>query len=363
MSKPAIHQITPGFFYGDAMGNQAGQIRDRLRQWGYRSQVYAQHLDTRVRDPGKNYRHYAGNPNDIVIYHHGIGSPLTEFVRQLSSRVILYYHNVTPPHFLRGYNELMAETLDQGRQAVRLFKDAPLALAASEYNREEMLEFGFRRIEILPYFVTFDELLASAESPEGREIATRYDDGLVNILFVGRLVPNKRQDDLIRAFNAYHHLVNPRSRLLLVGSEASAPSYRMQLEVMVDSLGLKEHVHMLGPVGPREGLGGYYQAADVLLCMSEHEGFCIPLVEAMAFDVPVVAYRSTGIPYALGGAGVLVSQKRYDVFAELIDMLVQDGPVRHRVIDGQRRRLQELAPGVVEAQLKACIEQILELDS
>ena len=363
MSKPAIHQITPSFFYGDAMGNQAGQIRERLRQWGYGSQIYAQHLDSRLRDPGKDFRHYPGNPNDIVIYHHGIGSPLTEFVRQLSSRVILYYHNVTPPRFLRGYNEPMAEMLDQGRRDVRLFKDVPFALAASEYNREEMLEFGFRRIEILPYFITFDALLASAESPEGQEIATRYDDGVVNILFVGRLVPNKRQDNLLRAFNAYHHLVNPRSRLLLVGSEDSAPSYRMQLEVMVASLGLEEHVHMLGPVGPREGLGGYYRAADVLLCMSEHEGFCIPLVEAMAFDVPVVAYRSTGIPYALGGAGVLVSQKRYDVFAELIDMLVQDGPMRRHVIDDQRRRLQELAPGIVEAQLKACIEQILELDT
>jgi glycosyltransferase involved in cell wall biosynthesis len=362
MVRPAIHQITPSFFYGDAMGNQAAEIRQRLREWGYRSQIYAQHLDTRLKDPGKDYRHYPGDPNDIVIYHHGIGSPLTEFVRQLPGCVIPYYHNVTPPEFLRGYNEPMAELLEQGRQDVRLFKDAPFALAASEYNREEMLEIGFRRIEILPYFVTFDALRASAESEEGQEIVTRYGDDVVNILFVGRLVPNKRQDDLIRAFNAYHHLVNRRSRLLLVGSEDSASGYRMQLEVMVTALGLEEHVHMPGPVGPREGLGGYYQASDLLLCMSEHEGFCIPLVEAMAFDVPVVAYRSTGIPYAMGGAGVLVGEKRYAVIAELIDLLVQDGPMRQRVIDSQRRRLQELAPGRVAVQLKACVEQILELD-
>ena len=361
MSKDAVHQIMPGFLYGDALGNQAVRIREQLRRWGYRSQVYAQFRDRRLNDAGKEYGRYAGRAEDTVIYHYSIGSPLTEYVGRLPSRVVPYYHNVTPPGFLRGYNAPMAALLEQGRKELALFKDAPLAMSASEYNREEMLELGFRHVEVLPYYVTFEALRASADSAAGREIVDRYQDGAVNILFVGRLVPNKRQDDLIRAFGAYHRLVNPNSRLILVGSEANAPGYRMELETMAASLGIADRVCLVGAVGPREGLGGYYRTADVFLCMSEHEGFCIPLVEAMAFDVPVIAYRSTGVPYAMGGAGLIVSSKRYDAIAELIVLLVGDKNLRERVLAGQRRRLQALAPERVTEELRACVGQMVGL--
>jgi glycosyltransferase involved in cell wall biosynthesis len=359
MTKQAnIHQIMPGFLYGDALGNQAIRIRELLREWGFRSQVYAQFRDRRLDDPGVDYRRYEGSVDDITIFHYSIGSPVTEFVQQLPSQVVPYYHNVTPPGFLRGYNEPLADLLEQGRRELALFKDVPFALAASEYNRREMLALGFRHVEVLPYFVTFDALRESAASPAGQEIAARFDDSAVNILFVGRLVPNKRQDDLIRAFNAYHHLVTPNSRLLLIGSDANAPGYRLELESMATALDLSDHVHMPGAVGLREGLGGYYQAANLFLCLSEHEGFCIPLVEAMAFDLPVIAYRATGVPHAMGGAGALVNTKRYDLIAELIELLIHDQALHEKVIDGQRRRLTRLAPERVTEQLEIMIEQI-----
>jgi glycosyltransferase involved in cell wall biosynthesis len=353
--KAALHQIMPGFLYGDAVGNQAAHIRHLLRSWGYRSQVYAQFRDQRLDDPGLHYRRYDDDPQDTVLFHYSIGSPVTQFVRDLKARVVVYYHNVTPAGFLRGYNEPLADLLEQGRQDLALFKGAPFALAASEYNRQEMLEMGFRRVEVLPYFVTFEALHASAESPAGRAVAAHLQDGAVNLLFVGRLVPNKCQADLIRAFNAYHHLVNPNSRLVLVGSDANAPGYRLELEAMAAALGLAEHVHLPGPIGPREGLGGYYQAADLFVCLSEHEGFCIPLLEAMAFDVPVLAYRATGVPYALGGAGLLVDAKRYDQIAELIDVVIRDESLRRRIAAGQRHRLQDLAPSQVGEQLSSLV--------
>ena len=345
----------PGFLYGDALGNQAVRIRELLRSWGFRSQVYAQFRDRRLDDPGEPYRRYTGSPDDITIFHYSIGSPVTEFVRQLPGQVVPYYHNITPAGFLRGYNEPMADLLEQGRRELALFRDAPFALAASEYNRGEMLELGYRHVEVLPYFVTFETLRASAASPAGREVVARYRDGAVNLLFVGRLVPNKRQDDLIRAFSAYHHLINPHSRLLLAGSEANAPGYLFELQAQAAALNLDQHVHLPGAVGLRDGLGGYYQAADLFLCLSEHEGFCIPLVEAMAFDLPVIAYRATGVPYALGGAGVLLDTKRYDLIAELIDLLVRDDIVRRRLLAGQRRRLDDLAPNQVAEKLRATI--------
>jgi glycosyltransferase involved in cell wall biosynthesis len=297
----AIHQFTTGFLYGDALGNQAAYIRRLLRGWGFRSQVYAQYRDRRLEDPGEDYRQYRPNPNDLIIFHYSIGSPVTKFVRKLPGSVIPYYHNVTPEGFLRGYNEPLADLLAQGRRDLVLFKDAPLALAVSEYNRKEMLEVGFRTVEVMPCFVDFDRLRKSAEHPSAEKVVARYRDGTVNLLFVGRLVPNKRQDDLIRAFNAYHHLINPQSRLLLVGSDVNAPRFRMELEAMAAAFGLADHVHFLGAIRPGEGFEGYYLAADLFLCLSEHEGFCVPLLEAMAFDLPVVAYRSTGVPYAMGG--------------------------------------------------------------
>lgn len=355
MQRSAIHQIMPGFLYGDALGNQAVRIRELLQGWGYRSQVYAQFRDPSLEDPGLDYRRYRDDPDNVLIFHYSIGSPVTQFVRRLSARVVPYYHNVTPPGYLRGYNEPLADLLEQGRRELALFSDAPFALAASEYNRQEMLDLGFRRVEVLPYFVTFDWLRTSAEGPAGQDIVERYDDGTVNLLFVGRLVPNKRQDDLIRAFHAYHRLVNANSRLLLVGSEANAPGYGLELETLAQALGLAECVHLPGAIGPREGLGGYYRAADLFLCLSEHEGFCIPLLEAMAFDLPVLAYRAAGVPYALGGAGVLVGEKRYDLLAELIDVLVRDEARRGPLLAGQRRRLQALSPARVEEKLRTCL--------
>jgi glycosyltransferase involved in cell wall biosynthesis len=214
----------------------------------------------------------------------------------------------------------------------------------------------------MPYFVTFDALRDSAKSAAGQAVVDRYSDDVVNLLFVGRLVPNKRQDDLIRAFNAYHHLVNSRSRLLLIGSEANAPGYRLELEGMAAALDLEDHVHFLGTVGLREGLGGFYRAATLFLCLSEHEGFCIPLVEAMTFEVPVVAYRSTGVPYAMDGAGVLVNAKHFGLLAELIGVLVEDANCRGQVLSGQRCRLNQLAPDRVAKILSSHIQHIIELD-
>jgi L-malate glycosyltransferase len=351
----AIHQFMPGFLYGDALGNQAFRIRELLRRWGFESQIYAQFRDQRFADSGQDYTHYSGNTDSVVIFHYSIGSPLTSFVRGLPDTVVPYYHNVTPPEFLQTYNPKFAALLAQGRCELVQFKDVRFALAASPYNSKEMVALGFRHVEVLPYFLYFDELLASAASRAGQEIARRYDDGKVNILFVGRIVPNKRQDDLLRAFNYYQRLVNRQSRLLLVGSDANSPGYRLELEVMVDVLGLDD-VHLVGAVGLQDGLGGYYRAASVYLSMSEHEGFGVPLVEAMRFDVPVLAYKSSGVPYALGNAGILFSAKRYDVIAETIAALSEDPALRAQVVATQRQRLTQLTPEITASKLKQFVD-------
>ena len=163
MNRPrAIHQIMPAFLYADALGNQAKRIRTQLRQWGYESQVYTLIRDQRWADPGLDFAQYRSRADQIAIFHYSIGSPLTALVQALPDRIVPYYHNVTPPEFLRDYNPELARLLDQGQRELTLFKSAPYALAASEFNRQEMLARGFARVDVLPYFMAFDELHASA---------------------------------------------------------------------------------------------------------------------------------------------------------------------------------------------------------
>jgi L-malate glycosyltransferase len=354
MKRGVIHQIMPAFLYADALGNQADRIRAQLRQWGYESQIYTQVRDRRWADPGLDFAQYRGRPDQPVIFHYSIGSPLTARVLQLPDRVVPYYHNVTPPEFLRGHNPELARLLDQGQRELELFKTAPYALAASEFNRQEMLACGFARVEVLPYFVTFDALHASADSPIGREVAARYASNRVNVLFVGRLAPNKRQDDLIHVMNYFQRLIDPSARLLLVGGEANAPGYRLELQTLITVLGVR-NVELTGSIGTREGLGGYYRAATVFVCLSEHEGFCVPLLEAMAFDVPVIAFKSTGVPYALGEAGLQLDEKRYDVVSEAIELVHTDRVVRARLIEIQRQRREDFSQDRVADQLRACL--------
>ncbi len=354
MKRGVIHQIMPAFLYADALGNQADRIRAQLRQWGYESQIYTQIRDQRWADPGLEFARYRSRADQVVIFHYSIGSSLTAHVLKLPDRIVPYYHNVTPPEFLRGYNPELARLLDQGQRELELFRGAPYALAASEYNRQEMLARGLARVDVLPYFVTFDALRASAQSPIGRAVTQRYAPNRVNVLFVGRLVPNKRQDDLVRVINYFQRLIDPDARLLLVGGEANAPGYRLELQTLIDVLGV-QNVELAGSVGPREGLGGYYRAATAFVCLSEHEGFCVPLLEAMAFDVPVIAFKSTGVPYALGNAGLQLADKRYDVVSEAIELVHTDRTVRARLIEIQRQRLGDFSHVHVAAHLRACL--------
>ncbi|MBI5567277.1 MAG: glycosyltransferase family 4 protein [Chloroflexi bacterium] len=357
MTRGVIHQIMPAFLYADALGNQADRIRAQLRQWGYESQIYTQIRDRRWADPGLDVTQYRSRANQAVIFHYSIGSLLTAQVLNLSERVVPYYHNVTPPEFFRGYNTELARLLDQGQRELELFKRAPYALAASEYNRQEMLARGFARVDVLPYFVTFDELRASAQSPIGREVAQRYVSNRVNVLFVGRLVPNKCQADLVRVLNYYQRLIDPNAGLLLVGGETNAPGYRLELQTLIGVLGVR-NVELAGSIGPREGLGGYYQTATVFVCLSEHEGFCVPLLEAMAFDVPVIAFKSTGVPYALGEAGLQLDDKRCDVVSEAIELVHTDRTVRARLIEIQRQRLGDFSHEHVAAHLRTCLQNV-----
>ena len=197
-------------------------------------------------------------------------------------RLIFYYHNVTPGRFLRDYDSRIADLLDQGRVQLPQFQPAPFVLADSDYNCGELRTLNFRNPCVIPLHVDADALRLSARSPGGQQISSRFpkadaEGAWINWLFVGRLVPNKRQDALIRAFHYYRCLIHPRARLFLVGSSLFAPGYLTELENLTRALRLQDYVIFAGSPSMLDGFGGYYDAASIFVCASEHEGFCVPV--------------------------------------------------------------------------------------
>ncbi len=351
-----IHQIAPVFAYGDAIGNQMARMRELFRQWGYDSQVYAPLRDQRLADPGLPHDQYPSSPDNVLIYHYSTYTPLSDFVLRRPDRVILYYHNVTPPEFFRPYDALFAEKLARGKRDVARFKHLPLAWAVSEFNRQELLAAGFAQVRVVPpHISTAGQLLAVAQSDEAQQIVARYADGWVNWLFVGRLAPNKRQDDIIRAFAYYHRVINARSRLFLVGSDGGLPAYRFELQTLAARAA--EHIYLPGAVS-FEALAGYYRAASVFVSMSEHEGFGIPLIEAMHFDLPVISYKAAAIPDTLNGAGVLITAKNYAAIAEMVSLVVSDDALRRKILRGQQDRIQQLSARFTETALHEAVKAL-----
>ncbi len=326
-----------------------------LRQWGHDSRIFAEHIQEKMRPYAKSYTKLKGRHlrNALLIYHFSVGSKVSEFVRSLPNPKILIYHNITPGDFYNGYEPYIQDILNRGRDELKLFVNlCDLALGDSEFNRLELEEAGFQPTGVLPIILNFDKYIM----PPDPAILTRYHgDGYKNILFVGRIAPNKKQEDVIHAFSLYKRYVNPRSRLFLVGM-AGLERYDWMLDEFVRQLAV-EDVHFAGVVSDAELLA-YYHIADVLLCMSEHEGFCVPLVEAMHFEIPILAYHSSSIPYTLDDSGVLFHEKRYDELVEMLDLLLEDQNLRKRIIQAQQQRLEFFQKPRLEQVLKTYIEQV-----
>jgi glycosyltransferase involved in cell wall biosynthesis len=229
-----------------------------------------------------------------------------------------------------------------------------LALADSEYNRKELLDLGFGKAEVFPLFIDFEKY----KKPGSRFIHDLFRDERTNVLFVGRIAPNKKIEDLIRVAFYYKKHISPLVRLIIVGKTTSLPRYYESLVVMADEFLLKpEEIHFAGHV-PDEEMIAFYKASDVFLSLSEHEGFCLPLIESMMFDLPVLAYDSTAVPFTLDGAGVLIKRKRVDAVAELVDAVVRDRSLRKKIVRGQRERLKRYDDRKIQKVLLAHLEAL-----
>ncbi len=336
----AAHQVLATLGYGDAIGHEVLGIQRVLRGAGYDSEIFVETADSRLEALTYDYRDLvdASRPDNLLIHHFSIGSRASRVAYALPDRMALVYHNITPPEYFVGVHKQLVELCWKGRRELGAYIDrCDIALGDSEFNRRELDALGFPVTGVLPVVPDFSHL----SGPPDWRVAGQFDDGKVNLLFVGRMIPNKRIENVIRIFHAYRTRYNQHARLLLVGSHGGFEKYLTMLHHLVASLGTPD-VHFSGHVSNEE-LAAYYDVADVFLCASEHEGFCVPLVEAFHMQVPVVAYAAAAVPDTLDGGGILYENRDPCHVAALVDALVTDAGLHDRVLDAQRAALGRLA--------------------
>jgi len=327
-----IHQVLATLGYGDAIGHEVLGIQRVLRAAGYESDIFVETADKRVESMTRDYRELvdASDPDNLFLHHFSIGSKASRTAFALPDRMALIYHNITPPEYFVGVHRTLARQCFRGRRELHAYVDrCDLALGDSEFNRQDLEGLGFPRTAVLPVVPGFSHL----DREPNWLVARDFDDGWINILFVGRVIPNKKIDDLIRFFHAYHTVFNPRSRLLIVGAQSGFERYLASLHQLAASLGAA-NVEFIGHVSDEE-LVAFYEVADLFLCASEHEGFCVPLVEAFYMEVPVIAYAATAVPATMDGAGVLFETREPLAVARLMDAIIADRGLQDRIVQGQ----------------------------
>jgi glycosyltransferase involved in cell wall biosynthesis len=334
-----VNQWLPAAHRGDAVGDSSRRLRDLLRALGHESEIFALTRDEDVQAEVRPFDDPHATRGDMTIFHYVLPSPMTAAFTGLAGRRVLYYHNLTPAHFFAPYDPALFRLAALARRELEtLVGRADLALGVSEYNRQELASIGFSPTGVLTLPIDLSRITHGRPRPALEKI---LDDEFVNFLFVGRIAPNKKIEDHIRLAEHYKRYVDSFYRFIFVGRYDAVPRYYATIRgMMVDYRLLNERFIFTGPVTD-DDLATYYRHAAVYISLSEHEGFCAPLLEAMAADVPVLAYSAAAVPETLGGAGIQFSPKDLEHAAEVAGALAFDDDLRGAVIAGQRRRLKD----------------------
>jgi glycosyltransferase involved in cell wall biosynthesis len=333
-----VNQWVPAAHKGDAIGDSARRVRSLLRELGHQSDLYAMTIDDDLRGDVIPWTDAGAKRGDLTIFHFALVSPMTAEFARLDSTRVLQYHNVTPAHFFAGYDAAVFRLAMLGREDLQsLVGHTDIALGDSEFNRQELEQLGFSNTGVFPIAVDTARITTAPRRPALEQVLESED--WPNFLFVGRIVPNKKIEDHIKLAELFKRYVSEDYRFIFVGRTDATPTYYAAMEELIARFRMPPGRFIFtGPV-PDIDLATYYRRAAVYISMSEHEGFCVPLLEAMAADVPVLAYGSTAVPDTLGGAGVQFAPKDLEYAAELLGELTYNDDLRARVIAGQRRRL------------------------
>jgi L-malate glycosyltransferase len=353
-----VHQVLATLGYGDAIGHEVLGIQRVLQNAGYDSEIFVETADRRLEHLTTDYRDMVGaiRAEDLLIHHFSIGSRASRTAYALPGRMALVYHNITPPEYFIGVHKELVKLCFRGRRELRAYiSRSEVALGDSEYNRTELATLGFQSTGVLPVVPDFSHL----DLPPNTVATAAFDDGWTNIMFVGRVIPNKKFEDVIRAFHVYRTRHNPRSRLILVGSYSGFERYLAMLHGLIGRLGTPD-VHFLGHVSNEE-LTAFYDIADLFLCASEHEGFCVPLIESFYKQVPVLAYAATAVPATMDGGGVLYATKDPMEVARLMAAILDDETVEAHIIAAQDAALARLRRKNFAGTLLRFVDQVRAL--
>jgi L-malate glycosyltransferase len=355
-----VHQMLAALSYGDAIGNEALRIQQILRGEGLDSDIFAESVHPEMAGRARklwDYRKVSG-PDNLLILHFSIGAGVSTFAYHLPDPILLVYHNITPARWFQTFHPHLAGLCYHGRRELRAFVPrVRLALGDSEFNRAELEAVGFHPTGVLPLLLDPDRLA----QPPNEVVLEMFDDEKTNFLFVGRVIPNKCFHDLIKVFAFYKKFIDQNSRLLLVGEWVGFEKYHESLVRMVDELQL-EDVVFTGHVDD-DDLVAYYEVADLFLCLSEHEGYCVPIVEAFRFGVPVMAADAGAVPETLGGAGILIREKRIDEIALLAHAIVTDEGLSTKIVEAQDRVVARMDERDSRALLMGFVRRAAELET
>jgi len=350
-----IHQFSTSLSYGDAISDEMLEIQKALRNKGYKSEIFIRFYDPRMAKFIRNFKEYEkfSSPWNVVIFHFSIGSPVSKMFFRIPDKKIMIYHNITPYKFFFDYNRILTRECYKGRLELKLFADkVDLALGDSEFNRRELEKVGYPHTGVLPLLLN----LSRFEQKENQVVRRIFSNGKWTILFVGRIIPNKKFEDLIKIFYFYKKYFNQNSQLILAGDYRGMMRYSAALQDLVGRLELTD-VHFTGHIEFSE-LVSFFRIAHVYVSMSEHEGFGVPLLEAFYNRIPVVAFSAGAVEETMNSGGLLLHKKDLFKTAAVLDKLYRDKIFRGKIVSSQVEALKKYNRDNVTRILLEHIERI-----
>jgi glycosyltransferase involved in cell wall biosynthesis len=347
----AVHQAVAAATPGDAVTGQALAWRGLLREWGHPSEIVSEFVHPDL--AGEVVPLDTGGANLLaegaVVLHYSIWSRVVEAVTALRVPLVLVYHNVTPGDLMRPANPELADLCDQARSRLARLRGTPDVLVAdSSFNAADLREAGLGEATVVPLLLDLPNGSAPLREPKTHEPV---------VLTVGRVAPNKRLEDVVKAFALYQRTHAPRASLAVVGADEGFAGYRDAVEGLAARIGAL-HVRFTGRI-PEADLDGWYERADVYLGLSVHEGFCAPLVEALAHGLPVVCRAAGAVPETVGGAGIVLEEGDLALFAEALHEVVSSPGTRQALAAAAEQRLAELRPEAVVPRIRDALRPIL----
>ena len=350
-----VDQVVHTFREHDAVSDEARLFRDHLRARGFGSSIYAVNAERGVAGDVVPFDTRALAPADALLYHHATVADLGLRLAAYARPKALLYHGVTPPEYLRPYQPALARLLDDGRRALpRIARQFAHRFADSRYGAAELCALAGLNAGVLPFCI--DERRFGGAAAASVEASRARGDG-VRWLSVGRIAPNKGVLAIVAAFGVYRRR-DATATLTLAGAYSFADPYYWAVQRAIDASGVRDRVRLPGVVDDASLLQ-CYASSDVYVCLSEHEGFCVPLVEAMRFDLPVVALARAAVPETLGEAGIVVEQADPMLVAAVVAAVTSDEPLRERVLAAQRRRREAFRPATTLAVFDRAIDDLL----